>query len=325
MKVVNKTNFNIPGLIIGPVGKVRNTFTVDPELIGIEYFLMLVTDRVSAFDKVLPVLIPFKGQILNLIAYKFLQMAEQNICRTWRMDEKIHPMVTAGLKAKPLKVEMVVRGYLTGGAWRDVYSKGGREMCGVVLPDGMKEFQKFDQPIVTPTTKAENGHDENISPERIIELGLTTKEQYEQMEKYSLQLFEMGSAYARERGLILVDSKYEFGLWDNEIILIDEVNTPDSSRYWFLEGYLKAFEVGISPRALDKEPLRQWLLSQGFKGEPGQKMPKITLKVVEETSQRYLEMYRIMMGEELPRISYDAKDIEIAIRDWMVKKLKILG
>jgi phosphoribosylaminoimidazole-succinocarboxamide synthase len=279
---------------------------------------MVATDRISAFDKVLPKGIPFKGQVLNQIASKFLDAAEENgICTTWKLND-IHPMVTLGVKAEPLKVEMIVRGYNTGGCWRDIYSQGGREICGLILPEGMREFEQFSKPIVTPTTKAEEGHDLNISPEEIVAQGLATWEQYQEMEEISLQLFALGTDIAAEQGLILIDTKYEFGIYDGSIILIDEIHTPDSSRYCYEEGYIEAFEARKAPRSLDKEFVRQWLISQGFKGNPEQEMPEITDEFVIEISNRYMELYQNVMGEKLKQTPYSLEDIEAAIKDFIV-------
>lgn len=310
-KPILGTDFQIPGLKKIYTGKVRDVYETKDGMM-----IIVVTDRISAFDRVLMKGIPFKGQVLNQIASKFLDEAEGIDINTWKLND-IHPMVTVGVKAEPIMVEMIVRGYLTGSLWRDIYSKGGREICGIKLPDGMKEFEQFPEPIVTPTTKAESGHDENISPEEIISRGLATKEQYDEMERMSLELFNMGTEFAMEQGLILVDTKYEFGMFNGGIILIDELHTPDSSRYWYEEGYLEAFEAGKSPRSLDKEFVRQWLLSQGFKGEKDQQMPEFTEEFVEEISERYLELYGNIMGKKLVKVEYSLEEIEAAIKDFL--------
>ena len=307
-KPILGTDFQIPGLKKIYTGKVRDVYETTDELI-----IIVVTDRISAFDVVLSKGIPFKGQVLNQIASKFLDKAETMDINTWKLND-IHPMVTIGVKAKPIMIEMIVRGYLTGSLWRDIYSKGGREICGVILPDGMKEFEQFPNPIVTPTTKAESGHDENISPAAIIASGLASKEQYDEMERMSLELFDMGTEFAMEQGLILVDTKYEFGTFNGGTMLIDELHTPDSSRYWYEEGYLESFEAGKVPRSLDKEFVRQWLLSQGFKGESDQQMPEFTDEFVKEISERYLELYGNIMGEKLLQVEYSLEEIEQAIK-----------
>lgn len=310
-KPIVKTDFQIPGLKKIYKGKVRDVYEINAGML-----IIVVTDRISAFDQVLPVGIPYKGQILNQIASKFLDMAEENDINTWKLND-IHPMVTVGVKAQPIMVEMIVRGYLTGSLWRDIYSKGGREICGITLPDGMKEFEQFQQPMVTPTTKAESGHDENISPQEIIERGLATKQQYDEMERMSLELFTMGTDFAMDQGLILVDTKYEFGSYNTGIVLIDEIHTPDSSRYWYEENYLENFEVGTPPRSLDKEFLRQWLIVNQFQGQSGQKMPEFTDEFVEEISERYLELYRNIMGEKFVQAEYSLEEIESVIKIFM--------
>ncbi|MEI7580159.1 MAG: phosphoribosylaminoimidazolesuccinocarboxamide synthase [bacterium] len=312
-KPIVETNFQIPGLTKIHTGKVRDVYQTDRG-----HLISVVTDRISAFDEVLPAGIPYKGQVLNQIASRFLDEAvEHFICPTWKVSE-IHPMVTAGIKAKPYMVEIIVRGYVTGSLYRDIYSQGGREICGIELPDGMKEFEKFPKPIVTPTTKAESGHDENISPDEIIARGLATIEEYELMADYALELFSMGTAFAAERGLILVDTKYEFGIDDEGmIILIDEIHTPDSSRYWYEEGYMESFKAGKSPKSLDKEFVRQWLIKQGFKGDPGQEMPYIPEAFVEVISNLYMELYQNVMGEELQQTEYSLEEIEMAIINFM--------
>jgi phosphoribosylaminoimidazole-succinocarboxamide synthase len=313
MNAIVKTDFQIPGLKKIHTGKVRDIYEVE----GKDLLVVIATDRISAFDVVLPVGIPFKGSILNEIAFDFLGKVETaSICDTWIVN-KIHPMVTVGRKVKPFAIEMIVRGYLTGSLWRE-YNKGVRQICGLTLPDGMEEFEMFEMPIVTPTTKAENGHDENISPEEIVAQGIATKEEYEEMENIAIQLFDMGTDIAYKKGLILVDTKYEFGKTENgEIILIDEIHTPDSSRYWYEEGYWDAFEAGKSPRSLDKEFVRQWLISQGFKGEKNQQMPEFTEEFVEEISERYLELYDNIMGEKLVKTDYSLEEIEAAIKDFI--------
>ena len=306
-----KTDFQISGLTKIYEGKVRDVYCTDTGML-----IIVVTDRVSAFDQVLPVGIPYKGQVLNQIASKFLDMAEANGINTWKLND-IHPMVTLGVKAQPIMVEMVVRGYLTGSLWRDIYSKGGREICGITLPDGMSEFAQFDEPIVTPTTKVESGHDQNISPAEIIERGLATQDQYDEMKRISLELFAMGTDFAMDQGLILIDTKYEFGSFNGGVLLIDEIHTPDSSRYCYEEGYFENFMAGIPPRSLDKEFLRQWLIAKGFRGESDQSMPEFTDEFVEEVSERYLELYGNIMGEKFVQCEYNLEEIESAISDFI--------
>lgn len=314
MNAIVNTNFQIPRLKKIHTGKVRDIYEIE----GKNLLVVIATDRISAFDVVLPRGIPFKGKVLNEIAFDFLYKAEDNgICDTWIVN-KIHPMVTVGRKVKPFAIEMIVRGYLTGSLWRE-YNKGVRQICGITLPDGMEEFEMFETPIVTPTSKAESGHDENISPEEIVAQGIATKEEYEEMENIAIQLFDMGTEVAYKKGLILVDTKYEFGKTENEeIILIDEIHTPDSSRYWYEYSYWKAFESGKAPRSLDKEFVRQWLIEKGFKGEEGQKYPEMQDEFVQEVSERYLELYRNIMAKELVKVDYDLEEIEAAIRDFIV-------
>lgn len=314
MNAIVNTNFQIPRLKKIHTGKVRDIYEIE----GKNLLVVIATDRISAFDVVLPRGIPFKGKVLNEIAFDFLYKAEDNgICDAWIVN-KIHPMVTVGRKVKPFAIEMIVRGYLTGSLWRE-YNKGVRQICGITLPDGMEEFEMFETPIVTPTSKAESGHDENISPEEIVAQGIATKEEYEEMENIAIQLFDMGTEVAYKKGLILVDTKYEFGKTENEeIILIDEIHTPDSSRYWYEYSYWKAFESGKAPRSLDKEFVRQWLIEKGFKGEEGQKYPEMQDEFVQEVSERYLELYRNIMAKELVKVDYDLEEIEAAIRDFIV-------
>lgn len=288
---ITRTNFNFEGQQSLYVGKVRDVYNIDDR-----YLVMVVTDRISAFDVVLPRGIPYKGQVLNLIASKFLD-STADICPNWKIASP-DPMVTVGHKCETFPVEMIVRAYLTGSSWRD-YKAGAREICGVPLPDGMREHQRFDRPILTPTTKAELGaHDQNISKEEIIAQGLVSKEDYEQLEKYSLELFARGSEMAAERGLILVDTKYEFGKRDGTITLIDEIHTPDSSRYFYADGYEERFVRGEQQRQLSKEFVREWLMDNGFQGRAGETVPEMTDQVVEMISERYIELYEKITGEE---------------------------
>ena len=272
MEAIVKTNFKFPGQKDEYVGKVRDVYNINDE-----YLVMLVSDRISAFDVVLPKGIPYKGQILNQIAAKFLD-ATSDIVPNWKIATP-DPMVTVGHKCEPFKVEMVIRGYLAGSAWRE-YKAGKRTLCGLPLPEGMVENQKFPTPLVTPTTKAMEGHDENISKEEIISSGLVSKEDYEAIEKYTLALFQRGTEIAAKMGLILVDTKYEFGKKDGKIYLIDEIHTPDSSRYFYADGYEERLAKGERQRQLSKEFVREWLMENGFQGKEGQTVPEMTPEVV---------------------------------------------
>jgi phosphoribosylaminoimidazole-succinocarboxamide synthase len=279
--------------------------------------VMIVTDRISAFDVILPEGIPYKGQVLNQIANKFLD-ATSDIVPNWKTASP-DPMVTVGIRCEPYKVEMVIRGYLAGSAWRE-YKKGVRSICGVPLPDGMKENQKFDTPIITPTTKAAEGHDENISKEEIIAQGLISKDEYEQIEKYTYALFQRGTEMAAEKGLILVDTKYEFGKKDGKIYLIDEIHTPDSSRYFYSDSYRECFEKGEAPKQLSKEFVRQWLIENGFQGQPGQKIPEMTEEFCNQVSERYIELYEILTGEKFVKAETD--NLEERIEKNVINYLK---
>ena len=263
---------------------------------------MVATDRISAFDVILPEGIPYKGQMLNQIAAQFLD-ATSDVVPNWKIAVP-DPMVTVGYKCEGFRVEMIIRGYLTGSAWRE-YAAGVREICGVKLPDGMRENQRFPEPIITPTTKAEAGHDENISKEEIIAQGIVSKEDYELMEKYTRELFAIGTRMAAEKGLILVDTKYEFGKLGDKVILIDEIHTPDSSRYFYAEGYQERFEAGEPQRQLSKEFVRQWLMDNGFMGKASQKVPEMTPEVCEGISDRYKELYEHITGEKFVKVSED--------------------
>ncbi|MDR0511186.1 MAG: phosphoribosylaminoimidazolesuccinocarboxamide synthase [Rikenellaceae bacterium] len=289
-KAITKTCFNFERQRSLYVGKVRDVYDIDGR-----YLAMVVTDRISAFDVVLPRGIPYKGQVLNQIASRFLD-ATRDVCPNWKIASP-DPMVTVGYRCEPFPVEMIVRGYLTGSSWRD-YKAGAREICGVAIPDGMREHQRFDHPIITPTTKAELGlHDENISREQIVASGLVGEEDYALLERYAMQLFECGTAMAAERGLILVDTKYEFGKLDGEITLIDEIHTPDSSRYFYADCYRERFERGEQQRQLSKEFVREWLMDNGFQGRPGERAPEMTDEIVEGISRRYVELYENITGE----------------------------
>ena len=286
---VIKTNFSFEGQKSLYKGKVRDVYNIRDQ-----YLVMVATDRISAFDVVLPRGIPYKGQVLNQIAAKFLD-ATSDIVPNWKIDVP-DPMVTVGVLCEPFPVEMIIRGYLTGSSWR-TYSKGARQICGVPIPDGMKEHQAFPQPIITPTTKATEGHDEDISKEEIIKQGLVSKEDYEQLEKYTAALFTRGSEMARQKGLILVDTKYEFGKRDGTIYLIDEIHTPDSSRYFYREGYEERQQNGEPQKQLSKEFVREWLMANGFQGQTGQSVPEMTDEFVQQVSERYIELYESITGE----------------------------
>ena len=283
MKSITSTNFNFPKQKGVYKGKVRDVYNIDDK-----YLVMIATDRISAFDVVLPKGIPYKGQVLNQLACKFLQ-ATKDIVPNW-MVASPDPNVTIGHYCEPFKLEMVVRGYLTGHAWR-TYKTGKRELCGVKLPDGMIEHQKFPNPIITPSTKADKGHDEDISKNEIIAKGLVSENDYAQLEKYTYALFKRGSEIASERNLILVDTKYEFGKKDNKIFLIDEIHTPDSSRYFYKEGYEQRQLNGENQKQLSKEFVREWLMNNGFQGKENQKIPIMDENFVNLVSNRYIELY----------------------------------
>ena len=287
------TDFNFPGQRSVYHGKVRDVYDINDDLL-----VMIATDRISAFDVVLPEGIPYKGQVLNQIAAKFLD-ATADIVPNWKLATP-DPMVSVGLKCEGFRVEMIIRGYLTGSAWRE-YKAGCRELCGVRLPDGMRENERFPEPIITPTTKAEAGHDENISRDEIIAQGIVDKDDYELMERYTRALFERGSKMAAEKSLILVDTKYEFGKRDGKVYLIDEIHTPDSSRYFYADGYEERFEKGEAQRQLSKEFVRQWLIEHDFMGKAGQQVPEMTPEFVESVSERYIELYEHITGEKFVR------------------------
>ncbi len=301
-KALVKTEYNFPGQKSVYHGKVRDVYNVNDELL-----VMVASDRISAFDVILPEGIPYKGQVLNQIAAKFLD-ATSDIVPNWKMATP-DPMVTVGVRCEPYKVEMVVRGYLTGHAWRE-YKEGKRTICGEPMPEGMRENEKFPQPIITPTTKADEGHDEDISKAEIIAQGLVSKEEYEQLEKYTLALYQRGCEMAAEKGLILVDTKYEFGKKDGKIILIDEIHTPDSSRYFYAEGYEERLAKGEEQRQLSKEFVRQWLIANGFQGKEGQTVPEMTPEYCDSVTDRYIELYENIVGEKFVK----AEDADIATR-----------
>ncbi len=289
MKALTQTDFQLPGQQSVYHGKVRDVYDLGDRL------AMVATDRISAFDVILPKGIPFKGQVLNQIAAKFLD-ATTDICPNWKLATP-DPMVTVGVMCQGFPLEMIVRGYLCGSAWR-AYKSGVREICGVRLPEGMRENERFPEPIITPTTKAEYGeHDADISKEEILQRGLATPEEYATLEKYALALFARGTEIAAERGLILVDTKYEFGKHDGTIYLMDEIHTPDSSRYFYAEGYQERFEAGEPQRQLSKEFVREWLMDNGFQGKEGQQVPEMTDEIVKSISDRYIELYEHITGE----------------------------
>jgi len=295
-KALTRTDFNFPKQKSVYHGKVRDVYNIDDE-----YLVMVVSDRISAFDVILPEGIPYKGQVLNQIAAKFLD-ATADIVPNWKIATP-DPNVTVGHACEPFKVEMVIRGYLTGHAWRE-YKSGKRSLCGVPLPEGMVENQKFEAPILTPTTKADEGHDEDISREEIISSGLVSKEDYEMLEDYTQKLFERGTEIAAEKGLILVDTKYEFGKKDGKIFLIDEINTPDSSRYFYAEGYAERLAKGEQQKQLSKEFVRQWLIENGFQGKEGQTVPKMDEAFVTSVTDRYIELFENITGD-----SFEKSDI----------------
>lgn len=295
---LTKTDFHFQGQKSVYHGKVRDVYNINDEKL-----VMVATDRISAFDVILPRGIPFKGQVLNQIASKFLD-ATSDICPNWKLATP-DANVTVGVMCKGFPVEMIVRGYLCGSSWR-AYKSGVREICGVKLPEGMKENQKFPEPIITPTTKAEIGeHDADISKAEILKRGLATPEQYELLEKYTLELFKRGTGIAAKRGLILVDTKYEFGTHDGTIYLMDEIHTPDSSRYFYKDGYEERFAKGEPQKQLSKEFVREWLMDNGFQGKAGQTVPEMTDEIVESISDRYIELYEHITGEKFVKTNSD--------------------
>lgn len=292
-KTLLTTDFHFPGQTAVYHGKVRDVYTIDDNIM-----VMIATDRISAFDVILPKGIPYKGQVLNQIAESFLD-ATADIVPNWKLASP-DPMVTVGYKCEGFRVEMIIRGYLTGSAWRE-YQAGCRELCGVKLPDGMRENERFPEPIITPTTKADEGHDENISRKEIIAQGIVSKEDYEVMEQYTRALFAKGTEMAAAKGLILVDTKYEFGKRDGKVILIDEIHTPDSSRYFYADGYQERFEKGEPQRQLSKEFVRQWLIDHGFMGKEGQQVPEMTDEFINSVTDRYIELYEHITGKTFVR------------------------
>ncbi len=313
MNALTNTDFHFDGQTNAYHGKVRDVYTVKNDLL-----VMVATDRISAFDVVLPKGIPYKGQMLNQIAAKFLD-ATADIVPNWKLASP-DPMVTVGLRCEGYPVEMIVRGYLCGSAWR-TYKSGVREICGVKIPDGMRENQRFPKPIITPTTKAELGrHDEDITREEILSQGLVSVEEYEMLEKYTMELFLRGTEIAAKRGLILVDTKYEFGRRDGKIYLIDEIHTPDSSRYFYTDSYQELFEKGEAQKQLSKEFVREWLMDNGFQGKDGQQVPEMTPEIVSGISERYIELFENISGEAFDKA--DIADISSRIEKNVTAYLK---
>ncbi|EEK17701.1 phosphoribosylaminoimidazolesuccinocarboxamide synthase [Porphyromonas uenonis 60-3] len=311
-QALTHTDLSLPGIQAVFHGKVRDVYFLEGDLIA-----MVATDRISAFDVVLPEGIPYKGQVLNQIAAEQLD-ATAHLVPNWKIATP-DPMVTVGHRCEPFKVEMIVRGYIAGSAWR-AYQAGERTICGIQLPEGLKENERLPHPIITPTTKADEGHDENISREEIIASGLISEEDYKVIEQYTRTLFEEGTRIARERGLILVDTKYEFGKKDGKVILIDEIHTPDSSRYFYLEGYEERQAKGEPQRQLSKEFVRQWLIEQGFQGKAGQKMPAITPEYAASVSDRYIELYEHITGKTF--VKEQTQDVAKRIEDNLLAFLK---
>lgn len=304
MKALTATDFHFDGQKSVYHGKVRDVYDINDDIL-----VMIATDRISAFDVILPKGIPYKGQVLNQIASKFLD-ATADICPNWKLATP-DPMVTVGLKCEGFRVEMIIRSILTGSAWR-AYKNGCRELCGVKLPENMKENERFPEPIITPTTKADEGHDLDISKEEIIRQGIVSAEDYEVMETYTRQLFRRGQEIAQKHDLILVDTKYEFGKRDGKVYLIDEIHTPDSSRYFYADGYEEKLANNLPQKQLSKEFVRQWLIEHDFMNEPGQTMPEITDEYANSVSERYIELYEHITGEKFVK-AQDADDISARI------------
>jgi len=307
MNTLDKTNYQFKNQSAFYKGKVRDVYTINHNIL-----VMIASDRISAFDVVLPNGIPYKGQVLNQIAAQFLN-ATKDIVPNWLISSP-HPNVSIGKMCEPFKVEMVVRGYLAGHAAR-TYQSGLRNICGVILPDGLKENDKLPYPIITPTTKASKGHDEDISKEEIIKQGIVSKEHYEQLEKYSLAIYARGQEISNKMGLILVDTKYEFGLFNNQIHLMDEIHTPDSSRYFYLEGYDERQIKGVEQKQLSKEFVRKWLIENGFQGKDGQVIPEMNEEWINQISSRYIELFEKVTGYKFIKSNYNQinKDVEMAI------------
>jgi|TARA_B110000977_G_scaffold86299_1_gene114980 phosphoribosylaminoimidazole-succinocarboxamide synthase len=312
--VIIKTDFNFQNQVNLYKGKVRDVYTIKDDLL-----VMIASDRISAFDHVLPEGIPYKGQVLSQIAAKFLKDTS-DIVPNW-MEATPDPSVTIGKRCEPFKVEMVIRGYLTGHAWRE-YKSGKRMLCGVAMPDGMVENQKFDSPLLTPTTKADVGHDEDISREEILSSGLVKEEDYIMLEKYTRELFQRGTEIAAEKGLILVDTKYEFGMDSNNVItLIDEIHTPDSSRYFYENTYQDNLDNGLQQKQLSKEFVRQWLIENGFQGKDGQQIPEMSEEYCHSVSERYIELYELITGDKFIKedVTNVLERVEKNITDYLNK------
>ncbi|MDQ3111031.1 MAG: phosphoribosylaminoimidazolesuccinocarboxamide synthase [Bacteroidota bacterium] len=311
MNALIKTNFNFPGQVAYYKGKVRDVYSIGEDLL-----VMVVSDRISAFDVVLPRGIPYKGQVLNQVAAYFLE-ATKDIVPNW-VQAVPDPMVTAGIRCEPYKVEMVIRGYLSGHAWRE-YSLGKRTICGVTMPDGLKESDKFPEPLITPTTKASVGHDEDITREEIISSGLVPEAEYVQLENYTRALYKRGNEMAAKQGLILVDTKYEFGMHNGQIYLMDEIHTPDSSRYFYSEGYEERQKNDEPQKQLSKEFVRQWLIENGFMGKEGQQIPEMTDEYVNSVSERYIELYEKVVGKKFDRADINSveKRVELNINSFL--------
>ncbi len=314
-QAITKTNFNFPGQKNVYHGKVRDVYNINDQ-----YLVMIVSDRISAFDVVLPRGIPYKGQVLNQIACKFLD-ATSDIVPNWKISSP-DPMVTIGHRAEPYKVEMVVRGYLAGHAWRE-YSEGKRIICGVSMPDGLKENDSFPQPIITPTTKAHEGHDEDISREEIIKQGIVPADEYAKLEKYTIEVFKRGTKIAKQMGLLLVDTKYEFGMKDGVIYLLDEIHTPDSSRYFYADGYDERQVKGEKQKQLSKEFVREWLMANNFQGKDGQVVPDMPNEFVSQITERYIELYEKIAGMKFQREQLDTNILN-RIEKNVVNALKLI-
>jgi phosphoribosylaminoimidazole-succinocarboxamide synthase len=312
--VILETKFQLPNVTNFYKGKVRDVYTIKNNLL-----VMVATDRISAFDVVLPRPIPYKGQVLNQITSQFLDLTS-DICPNWKTASP-DPMVTIGHRCEPFAVEMIIRGYLTGSSWR-TYKSGKRDICGVPIPDGMREHQRFEKPIITPTTKATEGHDEDISKEEILSQGIVFKEDYAILEDYTYRLFQRGTEIAAKRGLILVDTKYEFGKKDGKIYLIDEIHTPDSSRYFYADGYQERFDKGEQQRQLSKEFVREWLMENGFQGEPNQQVPEMTDEIVESISNRYIELYEQITCKKF--IKEDTTSVLKRVENNIIRFLEVL-
>jgi phosphoribosylaminoimidazole-succinocarboxamide synthase len=310
LQAIKETNYKFPDQDGFYKGKVRDVYYITDKIV------VVASDRISAFDHVLPKAIPYKGQILNGIATHFLN-ASKNIVPNW-LEEVPHSNVSVGKKAKPIMLEMVIRGYLAGHAWRE-YSAGKREICGVLMPDGMREGDKFPTPIITPATKAEEGHDEDISAEDILSKQIVSDEDWALLRDYTQKLFDLGTKMAKDQGLILVDTKYEFGKYNDEIILIDEIHTPDSSRYYVLDGYNERQDKGEKQKQLSKEFVREWLMENGFQGKEGQTMPEMPDSFVENVTNRYIELYEKITGKSFVKTTYD--NIEEQIESSVLKCL----